>query len=59
MILFLSNPAVSLAHTPLSRPIAYSRVSVACDVDITQLVNLPRVGAHFLCPKVLFVHQHP
>jgi acetamidase/formamidase len=54
MIAFLSNPAESPAHPALSRADAYSLVSVACDVDITQLVDLPRVGAHVLCPKALF-----
>ena len=38
----------------LSRADAYSLISVACDVDITQLVDLPRVGVHVMCPKVLF-----
>ena len=54
MVDFLSNPAMSPAQPPLSRADAYSLVSVACDVDITQLVDLPRVGAHVLCPKALF-----
>ena len=54
MIAFLSNPAESPAHPALSRADAYSLVSVACDVDITQLVDLPRVGAHVLCPRALF-----
>ncbi len=54
MIDFLSNPTMSPLHPPLSRADAYSLVSVACDVDITQLVDLPRVGAHVLCPKSMF-----
>lgn len=33
---------------------AYSLVSVVCDVDITQLVDLPHVGVHVICPKNLF-----
>ncbi len=42
-------------HPKLSREDAYSLISVACDVDITQLVDLPRVGVHVMCPKALFV----
>ena len=46
---------LSLQHAPfLSRADAYSLISVACDVDITQLVDLPRVGVHVMCPKNLF-----
>ena len=46
---------LSTQHTPvLSRADAYSLISVACDVDITQLVDLPRVGVHVMCPKLLF-----
>ena len=41
-------------HPHLSRDDAYSLISVACDVDITQLVDLPRVGVHVMCPKNLF-----
>ena len=56
MITFLSNPeeAQVLGHTPLSRADAYALVSVACDVDVTQLVDLPRVGVHVMCPKAMF-----
>ena len=52
MITFLAeqNPD----HTLLSRPDAYSLISVACDVNITQLVDLPRVGVHVMCPKAMF-----
>ena len=57
MIDFLSNPEMSPAKPALSKADAYSLVSVACDVDITQLVDLPRVGVHVLCPKALFTHQ--
>ena len=32
----------------------YALISTACDVDITQLVDLPRVGVHVMCPKNLF-----
>ena len=52
MITFLSEPQhVARPHPTLSRADAYSLVSVACDVDITQLVDLPRVGVHVMCPK--------
>jgi acetamidase/formamidase len=54
MIEFLSNPESSPVHPPLSKADAYSLVSVACDVDITQLVDLPRVGVHVMCPKTMF-----
>ena len=52
MIVFLSeqNPD----HPKLSREDAYALISTACDVDITQLVDLPRVGVHVMCPKILF-----
>jgi len=52
MIVFLSeqNPD----HPKLSREDAYALISTACDVDITQLVDLPRVGVHVMCPKNLF-----
>jgi acetamidase/formamidase len=52
MIVFLSQQDPD--HAKLSREDAYSLISVACDVDITQLVDLPRVGVHVLCPKDLF-----
>jgi acetamidase/formamidase len=53
MITFLAeqNPD----HPHLSREDAYSLISVACDVDITQLVDLPRVGVHVMCPRNLFI----
>ncbi len=54
MITFLSTPGQSPVTPPLSRADAYALVSVACDVDITQLVDLPRVGVHVLCPKAIF-----
>ncbi len=52
MITFLAeqNPD----HVHLSRADAYSLISVACDVDITQLVDLPHVGVHVMCPKNIF-----
>ncbi len=59
MISFLSDPASAAAqgHAPLSRADAYALISVACDVDITQLVDLPRVGVHVMCPRALFTGQ--
>ncbi len=52
MIDFLADQDPDHAH--LSRADAYSLISVACDVDITQLVDLPRVGVHVVCPKAMF-----
>jgi acetamidase/formamidase len=52
MIDFLSTQ--DPGHPLLSRADAYSLISVACDVDITQLVDLPRVGVHVMCPKAMF-----
>ncbi len=52
MITFLSEQ--NQDHARLSREDAYALISVACDVDITQLVDLPRVGVHVMCPKALF-----
>jgi acetamidase/formamidase len=51
MITFLSeqNPD----HPLMSREDAYSLISTACDVDITQLVDT-NMGVHVMCPKVLF-----
>ena len=51
MITFLSeqNPD----HPHLTRDDAYALVSVACDVDITQLVDT-KSGVHVMCPKNLF-----
>jgi len=37
----------------LSRDYAYMLTSVACDIDITQLVDT-KVGVHVMCPKVMF-----
>jgi len=53
MITFLSeqNPD----HTRLSRDDAYALISVACDVDITQLVDT-KSGVHVMCPKNLFTN---
>ena len=55
MITFLSTQDADHAH--LSREDAYSLISVACDVDITQLVDLPHVGVHVVCPKDLFTRK--
>ncbi len=51
MITFLSeqNPD----HPHISRDDAYALISVACDVDITQLVDT-KSGVHVMCPKILF-----
>ena len=57
MISFLSSPSMSPVHPALSKADAYALVSVACDVDITQLVDLPRVGVHVLCPKAIFTQK--
>ncbi len=58
MITFLSEQNPDYAH--LSREDAYSLVSVACDVDITQLVDT-NSGVHVLCPKSIFTgpRTHP
>jgi acetamidase/formamidase len=56
MIGFLSDPAQAEAHpafAPLSRDDAYALVSTACDVDITELVDI-KSGVHVMCPKALF-----
>jgi acetamidase/formamidase len=37
----------------LTRDDAYMLTSVACDVDITQLVD-GNVGVHAICPKKIF-----
>jgi acetamidase/formamidase len=51
MITFLSEQNAD--HPLLSREDAYSLISTACDVDITQLVDT-NMGVHVMCPKVLF-----
>jgi acetamidase/formamidase len=51
MIEFLSEQMTD--HPKLSREDAYSLISVACDVDITQLVDT-KSGVHVMCPKNLF-----
>ena len=58
MITFLSEQNPDFPH--LSRDDAYSLISVACDVDITQLVDT-NSGVHVLCPKNIFTgpRTHP
>ncbi|MDP9049246.1 MAG: acetamidase/formamidase family protein [Acidobacteriota bacterium] len=51
MITFLSEQNPDFPH--LSREDAYSLVSVACDVDVTQLVDT-NSGVHVMCPKGIF-----
>jgi len=51
MIGFLSEQNPDFPH--LSREDAYSLISVACDVDITQLVDT-NSGVHVMCPKAIF-----
>jgi len=51
MITFLSRQNTDAPK--LSREDAYALISVACDVDITQLVDTKN-GVHVLCPKALF-----
>jgi acetamidase/formamidase len=51
MITFLSEQNPDFPH--LSREDAYQLVSVACDVDITQLVDT-NDGVHVMCPKNIF-----
>jgi acetamidase/formamidase len=51
MITFLSEQNPDAPH--LSRDDAYALISVACDVNITQLVDT-NDGVHVMCPKDLF-----
>jgi acetamidase/formamidase len=51
MITFLSEQNPDFPH--LSREDAYSLISVACDVDVTQLVDT-NSGVHVMCPKNIF-----
>jgi acetamidase/formamidase len=51
MITFLSEQNPDAPH--LSRDDAYALISVACDVNITQLVDT-NAGVHVMCPKDLF-----
>jgi acetamidase/formamidase len=54
MITFLSEENADFPH--LTRDDAYSLISVACDVDITQLVDT-NSGVHVLCPKAIFARE--
>jgi acetamidase/formamidase len=54
MITFLSEQDPD--HPHISRDDAYALISVACDVDITQLVDT-KSGVHVMCPKALFTTQ--
>jgi acetamidase/formamidase len=51
MITFLSEQNPNLPH--MTRDDAYALISVACDVNITQLVDT-KSGVHVMCPKNLF-----
>jgi acetamidase/formamidase len=55
MITFLSLQNTDAPK--LSRDDAYALISVACDVDITQLVDT-KSGVHVLCPKALFAGKN-
>jgi acetamidase/formamidase len=55
MITFLSAQNPDAPH--LSRDDAYALISVACDVNITQLVDT-NDGVHVMCPKDLFTRAH-
>ena len=54
MITFLSLQNTDAPK--LSRDDAYALISVACDVDITQLVDT-KSGVHVICPKALFTSK--
>ena len=51
MITFLSEQMTD--HPRMSREEAYALISVACDVDITELVDGNK-GVHTMCAKSLF-----
>jgi acetamidase/formamidase len=51
MITFLSEQNAD--HPHLTRDEAYALISVACDVNITQLVDT-KSGVHVMCPKNIF-----
>jgi len=56
MIAFLSDPDKAPEHpafAPLTKDDAYALISTACDVDITELVDV-KSGVHVLCAKSLF-----
>lgn len=56
MITFLSEQMTD--HPRLSREEAYALISVACDVDVTELVDGNK-GIHTMCAKSLFSKQKP
>ncbi len=56
MIAFLSETNPNLPR--MTRDDAYALISVACDVDITQLVDT-KSGVHVMCPKALFTSPTP
>jgi len=56
MISFLSDPDKAPEHpafAPLTKDDAYALISTACDVDITELVDV-KSGVHVMCAKSLF-----
>jgi len=54
MITFLSEQMDD--HSRLTREDAYALISVACDVDVTELVDGNK-GIHTMCPKSLFAKK--
>ena len=54
MITFLSEQMTD--HPRLTREDAYSLISVACDVDVTELVDGNK-GVHTMCAKSLFTSK--
>jgi len=56
MIAFLSDPDKAAEHPafpPLTKDDAYALISTACDVDISELVDV-KDGVHVMCAKSLF-----
>jgi len=61
MIAFLSDPEKAPEHpafAPLTKDDAYALISTACDVNITELVDV-KSGVHVLCAKSLFTAPKP
>jgi acetamidase/formamidase len=61
MIAFLSDPDKAPEHpafAPLSKDDAYALISTACDVDISELVDV-KSGVHVMCAKSLFSSSKP
>jgi len=61
MIAFLSDPAKAPEHpafAPLTKDDAYALISTACDVDVTELVDV-KSGVHVMCAKSLFSAPKP